>query len=149
MAQHGNGRRAGGSLLRPTGHCAAPAPEISYCVAHERNREGTRCAASVVGMKVISLATVTASGGPHIDGEDFAVYSHGAAERLVPTEPDWHEIIDHWTQYYGQSPLTVEDDVVMWRLRPHWLVGYAADQNDLFAGGHDSAPATAVLDVER
>ncbi|GIF22147.1 general stress protein 26 [Actinoplanes tereljensis] len=119
----------------------------------------------LVGMKVLSVATVTATGEPrisaldghflhgtwtfstagsaakarhierrpavsvaHIDGEEFAVFSHGWAEQIFPVDDDWKETLEHWTNYYDSSPLSWGEDVRMYRLAPHWMVGYAADR---------------------
>src|SRR3954463_3100652 len=93
--------------------------------------------ALLTGMKVLSVATVTARGEPrisaldghflhatwtfstsgaaakarhlerrpavslaHIDGEEFAVFSHGRAERILPGDDEWKETLEHWTTYY-------------------------------------------------
>src|SRR6185312_6763071 len=90
--------------------------------------------ALLIGMRVLSVATVTARGEPrisaldghflhatwtfstdgsaakarhlerrmavsvaHIDGEEFAVFSHGRAERLRPDDEEWKETLEHWT----------------------------------------------------
>jgi len=119
----------------------------------------------LAGMKVLSLATVTARGEPrisaldghflhatwtfttdgaaakarhmqrrppvsvaHIDGEELGVFAHGRAEQIFPVDDDWKETLEHWTTYYDSSPLTWGEDVRMYRLRPHWMVGYAADR---------------------
>jgi general stress protein 26 len=119
--------------------------------------------AALTGMKVLSVATVTAGGEPrisaldghflhgtwtfgtsgaaakavhlrrrpavsvaHVDGERLAVFSHGQAVSLDDSDPGFAEVIDHWTAHYGSSPLTWGPDIRMYRLRPHWMIGYAA-----------------------
>jgi hypothetical protein len=126
--------------------------------------------ALLTGMRVLSVATVTAKGDPrisaldghflhgtwtfgtsgtaakarhmavrpaisvaHIDNEDLAVFSHGRAEQMHESDPDWAETIAHWTAHYGSSPLSWGDDVRMYRYRPHWMVGYAGDRPALLA----------------
>jgi len=115
----------------------------------------------LVGMKVLSIATVTARGEPrvsavdghfihgrwtfgteasaakaqhlaarpavsaaYIDGERIGVFAHGTAVQLVPGTPDWDETIAHWTAHYGSSPETWGEGIRMYRLEPHWFVGY-------------------------
>ncbi len=64
----------------------------------------------------------------HVDGERLAVFSHGTAQRMQADDADWDETLDHWTADYGSSPLSWGDDVRMYRYRPTWMVGYAADR---------------------
>ncbi len=61
----------------------------------------------------------------HVDGEELAVFSHGRAERLNDTDPRWETTLAHLTEHYGSSPLDWGDDIRLYRLRPHWMVGYA------------------------
>ncbi|GAB1644705.1 pyridoxamine 5'-phosphate oxidase family protein [Krasilnikovia sp. MM14-A1259] len=136
----------------------------------DRTLSARDLAALLSGMKVLSVATVTAGGEPrisaldghflhatwtfstsgtaakarhvsarpavsvaHIDGEQMAVFSHGRAETMTPEDPLWGETIDHWTAHYGSSPLSWGDDIRMYRLRPHWMVGYAWKRAELLA----------------
>jgi hypothetical protein len=66
----------------------------------------------------------------HLRGDDLGVFTHGRAEELNPAagppDPQWPAILDHLTQHYGSSPLSW-GDVVAYRVRPHWMVAYAAD----------------------
>lgn len=124
--------------------------------------------ALLTGMKVLTVATVTARGEPrisaldghflhaswsfstsataakarhlrdrpavsvaHVDGEEMAVFSHGRAERMRESDPDWDETLGHWVAHYGSSPLEWGDEVCLFRYRPHWMVGYAASRTDL------------------
>ena len=121
----------------------------------------------LTGMKVVSVATVTARGEPrisamdghflhgtwtfstsrtaakarhlavrpavsvaHVDGEAMAVFSHGRAVEIEGD--DLAEVDRHWTAHYGSSPLSW-GDVVMYRLDPAWMVGYAWHRDDLLA----------------
>jgi general stress protein 26 len=130
-----------------------------------RTLSAAQIAGLLTGMKVISVATVTARGEPrisamdghflhgtwtfstsrtsakarhlarrpavsvaHVDGEALAVFSHGhvvelAGDELVAADA-------HWTAHYGSSPLSW-GDVVMWRLEPTWMVGYAFQRDEL------------------
>jgi hypothetical protein len=58
------------------------------------------------------------------------VFTHGRVEELNPPagppDPQWPAILDHLTQHYGSSLLSW-GDVVAYRIRPHWMVAYAAD----------------------
>jgi hypothetical protein len=69
----------------------------------------------------------------HVDGEKLGVFSHGTVERMAPADPDWDQTLEHWTAHYGSSPLTWGEDVRMYRYRPRWMVGYAANRAELLA----------------
>jgi general stress protein 26 len=66
----------------------------------------------------------------HIDGEALAVFSHGRAVEISGDELD--RVAERWTAHYGSSPLSW-GDVVMYRLEPSWMVGYAFKRDDLLA----------------
>jgi general stress protein 26 len=66
----------------------------------------------------------------HVDGEALAVFSHGQVVELAGDE--LATVDAHWTSHYGSSPLSW-GDVVMWRLEPAWMVGYAFRRADLLA----------------
>jgi general stress protein 26 len=133
----------------------------------DRVLSAAHVAALLTGMKVVSVATVTARGEPrisamdghflhgtwtfstsrsaakarhlavrpavsvaHVDGEQLAVFSHG---HVVELEGDELADVDaHWTAHYGSSPLSW-GDVVLWRLEPTWMVGYAFQRDRLLA----------------
>jgi general stress protein 26 len=124
----------------------------------------------LTGMRVLSVATVTAAGEPrisaldghflhatwtfstdgsaakarhmrarpavsvaYVDGERLAVFSHGRVEQMRDGDPDFAAIVQHWTAHYGASPLTWGDDIRLYRFRPQWMIGYAADRAALRA----------------
>jgi hypothetical protein len=66
----------------------------------------------------------------HVDGEALAVFSHGHVVELAGEE--LAQVDAHWTSHYGSSPLSW-GDVVMWRLEPSWMVGYAFRRTELLA----------------
>jgi general stress protein 26 len=133
----------------------------------DRTLTAAQIAALLTGMKVISVATVTAHGEPrisamdghflhgtwtfstsrtaakarhlaarpavsvaHVDGEALAVFSHGRAVEIGGDE--LRGVDQHWTAHYGSSPLSW-GDVVMYRLEPSWMVGYAFKRDELLA----------------
>jgi general stress protein 26 len=133
----------------------------------DRTLNARQIAGLLTGMKVISVASVTASGEPrisamdghflhgtwtlstsrtsakarhlarrpavsvaHVDGEAVAVFSHGRVVELAGDE--LAGVDEHWTAHYGSSPLSW-GDVVMWRLEPSWMVGYAFRRAELLA----------------
>jgi general stress protein 26 len=133
----------------------------------DRTLSAPQIAGLLTGMKVISAATVTATGEPrisamdghflhgtwtfstsrtsakarhlarrpavsvaHVDGEALAVFSHGHVVELSGDE--LAQVDAHWTGHYGSSPLSW-GDVVMWRLEPAWMVGYAFRRDELLA----------------
>jgi Pyridoxamine 5'-phosphate oxidase len=98
--------------------------------------------------KARHLAARPAVSVAHLRGEALGVFTHGTAEVLHPTEgaahPAWPAILDHLTRHYGQSPLGFGDDVIYYRVQPHWMVAYASEPNRLLAATssseHDSSP---------
>jgi general stress protein 26 len=66
----------------------------------------------------------------HVDGEALGVFSHGRVVELAGDELT--DVDRHWTAHYGSSPLSW-GDVVMWRLDPTWMVGYAFRREELLA----------------
>jgi general stress protein 26 len=80
--------------------------------------------------KARHLARRPAVSVAHVDGEALAVFSHG---HVVELSGDELTAVDaHWTSHYGSSPLSW-GDVVMWRLVPTWMVGYAFRRAELLA----------------
>lgn len=65
-----------------------------------------------------------------IEGEEVAVFTHGHAGELEGDE--LAETDAHWTAHYGSSPLGW-GDVVMFRVEPSWMVGYASNRTEVLA----------------
>ena len=136
----------------------------------DRTLTASQVAALLTGMKVISVATVSARGEPrisamdghflhgtwtfstsrssakarhlaarpgvsvaHVDGEAMAVFSHGQAVEIGGDE--LRRVDEHWTAHYGSSPSSwgPPGSIVMYRLAPTWMVGYAWRRADLLA----------------
>jgi general stress protein 26 len=136
-------------------------------ITADRTLTAEQLCALLTGMKVVTLATVTAGCQPrisaldghflhgtwtfstaaasakarqverrpavsvaHVDGEEFAVFSHGYAEPVQPgAERD--EVDAHWTRHYGSSPLSWGEEIRMYRLQMTWAVAYAARRDEL------------------
>jgi hypothetical protein len=81
---------------------------------------------SASSAKARHLARRPAVSVAFIDGETFALFSHGTAQQLAPGDGCFEETLEHWTRHYGASPLSW-GDVVMYRLRPTWMVGYRSE----------------------
>jgi hypothetical protein len=73
----------------------------------------------------------------HLRGEELGVFTHGTAELLNPADgpadPDFSSVLGHLTDSYGVSPLDW-GDVVIFRLRPHWMVAFASSPQELLSG---------------
>jgi hypothetical protein len=80
--------------------------------------------------KARQLAARPAISIAHVDGEELAVFSHGRAVELAGDE--LQQVVVHWTGHYGSWPLSW-GDVVMYRLDPSWMVGYAFRRAQLLA----------------
>jgi len=65
-----------------------------------------------------------------IEGEEVAVFAHGRA--VVLEGDELAEVDAHWTAHYGSSPLSW-GDVIMFRLEPTFMVGYAANRSEILA----------------
>jgi general stress protein 26 len=148
-------------------HAGATA-HLRDIINDERRLTAEDLVALLTGMRVISVATVTAQGHPrisamdghflhaswsfstsgtaakarhmhmrpevsvaHVDHEELAVFSHGRVEEMEEQDPDWAETVDHWTSHYGSSPLSWGERIVLYRYRPHWMVGYAWKREEL------------------
>ena len=107
-------------------------PRISALDGHFLHATWT-FSTSGAAAKARHLERRTAVSVAHIDGEEFAVFSHGRAERIMPGDDEWKETLEHWTAYYDSSPLSWGEDVRMYRLDPHWMVGYAADRLEVLS----------------
>jgi general stress protein 26 len=104
-------------------------PRISAMDGHFLHGTWT-LSTSRTSAKARHLARRPAVSIAHVDGEALAIFSHG---RVVELAGDELAAVDaHWTSHYGSSPLSW-GDVVMWRLEPSWMVGYAFRRADLLA----------------
>jgi hypothetical protein len=62
----------------------------------------------------------------YLPGEEIGVFTHGHVRFLEPDSPDFEPAIAHLTAHYGASPLSWGDDIVVCRIEPTWMVGFAA-----------------------
>jgi len=71
-------------------------------------------------------------------GEDLGVFTHGTVETLNPEdrEPaaDWPDLLAYFKDFYGDDAFDWDEDVVFYRLHPHWMTVYAHDVAKLTAG---------------
>ncbi|GAA1658764.1 hypothetical protein GCM10009733_065560 [Nonomuraea maheshkhaliensis] len=81
--------------------------------------------------KARHLAARPAVSAAHLPGEELGVFTHGEAEILNPRdgEPaaDWPDLLAYFKDYYGENGFDWDNDVVYFRLRPHWMTVYAPD----------------------
>ena len=81
--------------------------------------------------KARHLAARPAASVAHMRGEDLGVFTHGRVEILNPAEgapaADWPELLAYFKDHYGDDAFDWDNDVVYYRLRPHWMTIYAPD----------------------
>jgi hypothetical protein len=63
----------------------------------------------------------------YIDGERFAVFTHGDAEFLDAGHQDFDMVERHLVGHYGASPSTWGPSIAYIRIVPGWSVAYAFD----------------------
>ncbi|MEH1127397.1 pyridoxamine 5'-phosphate oxidase family protein [Micromonospora sp. CPCC 206061] len=81
--------------------------------------------------KARHLAVRPAVSAAHMRGEDLGVFTHGKVEILNPLdgEPaaDWPYLLTYLKDFYGEDLFDWDNDVVYYRLHPHWMAVYAPD----------------------
>src|SRR6478752_4424419 len=94
---------------------AAAGPHISSIITAERRLTAVQLCEQLTGMRLLSVATVTADGRPlaarpavsatHIAGEHLAVTMHGTAEVFAVSDPERPELrqamLDHYRPIQG------------------------------------------------
>jgi hypothetical protein len=88
--------------------------------------------------KARHLAARPAASVAHMRAEDLGVFAHGRVETLNPEDGEpaaaWPEALAYFKDFYGDDAFDWDNDVVYYRLRPHWMTVYAADFTKLTAG---------------
>ncbi|MEU8379106.1 pyridoxamine 5'-phosphate oxidase family protein [Streptosporangium sp. NPDC048865] len=80
--------------------------------------------------KARHLAVRPAVSVAHMRGEDLGVFTHGTVEILNPDngEPaaDWPDLLAYFKDFYGDDEdFDWDNEVVYYRLHPHWMTVYA------------------------
>ncbi|MEU7862069.1 pyridoxamine 5'-phosphate oxidase family protein [Nonomuraea sp. NPDC049141] len=87
--------------------------------------------------KARHLAARPAASVAHMRGEDLGVFTHGTVEILNPQDgesaADWPDLLAYFKDFYGSTAFDWDNDVVFYRLRPHWMTVYAPDVGKLTA----------------
>ncbi|TDC69196.1 pyridoxamine 5'-phosphate oxidase family protein [Actinomadura sp. GC306] len=82
-------------------------------------------------VKARHLAARPAVSAAHMRGEDLGVFTHGTVEILNPRhgEPaaDWPDLLAYLKDFYGDDSFDWDEEVVYYRLHPHWMSVYASD----------------------
>jgi hypothetical protein len=87
--------------------------------------------------KARHLAARPGASVAHMRGEDLGVFTHGTVEILNPEngEPaaDWPDLLAYFKGFYGDDAFDWDNEVVYYRLHPHWMTVYAPDVAKLIA----------------
>lgn len=90
--------------------------------------------------KARHLAARPAASVAHMRGEDLGVFTHGTVEILNRETPgvgepaaDWPDVLAYIKDFYGEAAWDWDNDVVYYRLRPHWMTVFAPDVAKLTA----------------
>lgn len=87
--------------------------------------------------KARHLAARPAVSAAHLRGEELGVFTHGTVEILNPRdgEPaaDWPDLLAYFKGFYGEDAFDWDEEVVYYRLRPHWMTVYTSDVAKLTA----------------
>ncbi|WBB61645.1 pyridoxamine 5'-phosphate oxidase family protein [Streptomyces sp. WMMC500] len=85
--------------------------------------------------KARHLAARPAASVAHMRGEELGVFAHGDAIALNPEngepDPEWPELLAYFKDFYGENAFRWDDEVVFYRLRPHWMTVFAPDAAEL------------------
>ncbi|MFI5719848.1 pyridoxamine 5'-phosphate oxidase family protein [Nocardia sp. NPDC051750] len=85
--------------------------------------------------KARHLAARPGASVAHLNGEELGVFTHGTVEEMNPEtgEPDaeWPELLAYFKDLYGEDAFDWDNEVVFYRLRPHWMTVYAPDLTKL------------------
>ena len=88
--------------------------------------------------KARHLAARPAASVAHLRGEDLGVFTHGTVQVLNPADgpaaADWPELLAYFQEFYGANAFDWENEVVYYRLQPHWMTAYAPDVAKLIGG---------------
>jgi hypothetical protein len=84
----------------------------------------TTSASAVKSRHLRARPAISAS---HVEGETFAVFTHGEAEFLDVGNPVRDDLEDYLTAHYGSSPSSWAPEIDYVRIRPRWCVAYAAE----------------------
>jgi hypothetical protein len=57
--------------------------------------------------------------------DGYGVWAHGTAVRLDPSSPGFARLLAYLTCYYGQEYGELAGEIAVYRLDPHWMVGFA------------------------
>jgi hypothetical protein len=82
-------------------------------------------------IKARDLRRNPAVSAAYVDGERFALFTHGDAQFLAPGQPEFEPVDAHLTAHYGSSPSTWGPSIDYIRIMPRWSVAYAFDLSAL------------------
>jgi len=77
--------------------------------------------------KAVHLKARPAVSCTHADGERMAVFTHGHVDYITAGRPEFTDHDRYFTEFYGSSPTTWGPNIVFLRVRPTWMVAYAAN----------------------
>ena len=87
--------------------------------------------------KARHFAARPAASVAHMRGDALGVFTHGAVETLNPHDgqpvADWPDLLAYFKDFYGDYAFDWDNDVVYYRLQPHWMTVYAPDAAKLTA----------------
>jgi hypothetical protein len=67
-------------------------------------------------------------------GEELGVFTHGVVETMNPAvgdpDPGWTELCAYLQVHYGDDAFDWDNEVVYYRLRPHWMTVYRGDPDE-------------------
>ena len=102
---------------------------------------------SLRAAKARHLRARPAVSAAYLEGEALGVFVHGIAETLYAGAelgaPDWPPLHEYLRGFYGDDAFDWSD-IAYYRLRPTWMVAYAADPDALLARADRQATAAAV-----
>jgi hypothetical protein len=76
-------------------------------------------------LKAGDIARSPAVSAAYVDGERFALFSHGDAELIAAGHPEYEQLDAHLTAHYGASPTTWGPSILYFAIRPRYMVAYA------------------------
>ncbi|MFD0971341.1 pyridoxamine 5'-phosphate oxidase family protein [Plantactinospora endophytica] len=86
-------------------------------------------------VKARHLAARPAVSAAHMRGEDLGVFTHGKVEILNPRDGEpatgWPDVLAYLKDFYGDDLFDWDNEVVYYRLHPHWMTVYAPDLGKL------------------